>query len=107
MPDIARIGLIGCGGIAGRHVQWLMDRGDCEIVSLCDTNAEASDDRAAQIKQRGQAIEPARFEDHADLLARDDIDGVCVLLAHGIHRFWRAGGRRLRALVMAARDGDG
>ena len=85
MPDIARIGLIGCGGIAGRHVQWLMGRGDCEIVALCDTSSEAIDDKAALIKERGQDAEPAKFDDYGPLLARDDIDGVCVLLPHALH----------------------
>jgi len=85
MSDIARIGIIGCGGIANRHVQWLLEHGDCEIVALCDTNAESVEEKAAQIKQRGQDAEPTKLDDYATLLARDDVDGVCVLLPHALH----------------------
>ena len=41
MSDKVRVGLIGCGGIAGRHVQWFLAESNCEIVGLCDLSDEA------------------------------------------------------------------
>jgi len=85
MPDIARIGLIGCGGIAGRHVQWLMERGDCDIRAVCDTDGASASDKAARIQKSMPNADPAVYEDYTELLARDDVDGVCMLLPHALH----------------------
>ena len=85
MPDIARIGLIGCGGIASRHVQWLAERGDCCIAAICDSNADAVADKKAMIEKLMPGAEPAAGDDYRTLLDRDDVDGVCVLLPHALH----------------------
>ncbi|NOZ20314.1 MAG: Gfo/Idh/MocA family oxidoreductase [Planctomycetes bacterium] len=85
MPDEARIGLIGCGGIAGRHVQWLLDRKECRITALCDKSREAVADKLAMIKKLRPGEEPATTEECKDVLGRDDVDGVCVLLPHSLH----------------------
>ncbi len=48
MPEKVRVGLIGCGGIARRHVEWFLDQADCEIVGLCDLSEEATQGRLSE-----------------------------------------------------------
>ena len=38
-----RMGFIGCGGNARGHVGRVLEMGDCEIVSLCDSSKKSID----------------------------------------------------------------
>ena len=85
MAQVARVGLIGCGGIAARHVQWLLAREQCRITALCDMSREAIDDKLDMIRKIRPGDSPRVFEDYTELLACDDVDGVAVLLPHSLH----------------------
>jgi len=80
VPDLPRlrIGVIGCGGRAGSHLQALGGREDCEIAAVADV-AEAAARRA------GERLGVPWHTDHRELLARDlDAAVICVpVFAHG------------------------
>jgi predicted dehydrogenase len=74
-----RIGVIGCGGRAGAHMQALAQRADAEIVAVADV-AEAAARRA------GERLGVPYYTDHRLLLERHALDTVviCVpVFAHG------------------------
>jgi len=73
-----RLALIGCGGISGAHLAGLRQLGDIvELTAVCDVNPEAA--RAAA----GPRV--AVHERYEEVLARDDVDAVDVLLPHDLH----------------------
>ena len=84
-----RLAIVGCGGIARRHVVAMKDliqrgRDDFSIVALCDTMPELAEALAGQIKEDlGQ--EPAIYSDYQDMLAQEQLDGVDLCLPHGLH----------------------
>jgi len=85
MSDAVHLGIIGCGGIAKRHIDWSLARPECRFVALCDTNREAAEQKRALIKQTRADQDPAVLTDYRELLARVDVDGVLVLLPHSLH----------------------
>jgi len=85
MSEVARVALIGCGGIANRHVKDFLQRKDCRITALCDTRPQAMEEKRAKIRQARPGEDPATREDYREILERDDVDGVAVLLPHSLH----------------------
>jgi predicted dehydrogenase len=85
MSKTVRVGLIGCGGIAGRHVNWFARHPACRQVAFCDTDPEAAEAKAAQARDLQDETETTTYESYEPLLARDDIDAVAVLLPHHLH----------------------
>ncbi len=86
MGEQVRIGLIGCGGIANRHVEWFLAHPDCRIAALCDRSAEAMAGKAKQVAAlRPDEPAPALLTDSGALLEHGDIDAVAVLLPHDLH----------------------
>jgi predicted dehydrogenase len=84
-----RIGIIGCGGIAGVHLegyQLLRQHGcDCfEITAVCDPVEERTAKFADQIGGF-QASPPRRFDTVEKLLAAGLVDGVDVCTLHADH----------------------
>jgi predicted dehydrogenase len=80
----ARIGIIGCGGIArGSHGPGyvrLQEAGRCELVACCDVVPEVA---AAFGRDFGV---PRVFTDYHELLALDELDGVSVATPPFAHR---------------------
>ncbi|MEM7029989.1 MAG: Gfo/Idh/MocA family oxidoreductase [Chloroflexota bacterium] len=85
MTSSIRVGLIGCGGIAKRHVNWFLGHASCEIGALCDTSTEAVEDKAALVSELRPDLEVSKETDYNALLARSDLDAVAVLLPHHLH----------------------
>ncbi len=76
-----RLGMLGCGHIAWRHIACLEKIGDCSVVALADPNRDMLDERARQAGGK-----PEKFEDPLGLIKEADIDAVyfCVPpFAHG------------------------
>jgi len=80
-----RVGLIGCGKISGRHVNWFLEHPDCAITAVCDVDGEAARRCAAAVTGVRANGEVAVLDDCADIVARDDVDAVAVLLPHHLH----------------------
>ena len=89
MSDKVRIGLVGCGDIAGAHLEGyqLQAESGCqhfEVVALCDPVEEARG-RCAEKLRSFQAGEPEQFGALDDLIAAGIVDGVDVCTPHGDH----------------------
>jgi predicted dehydrogenase len=85
MAQKVRVGLIGCGGIAKRHIAWFGAHPDCAIHALCDTNADAATRCRAAVEEqqgRGPVSVTASYE---ALLADPDLDAAAILLPHDLH----------------------
>ncbi|MFW6437490.1 MAG: Gfo/Idh/MocA family protein [Armatimonadota bacterium] len=79
-----RIGIIGLGRISATHITGFSEVAGAEVAAVCDIDEERI---AKQVEARG--LEGVfTTTDHADLLARDDIDAVSIALPdHLHHRF--------------------
>jgi myo-inositol 2-dehydrogenase/D-chiro-inositol 1-dehydrogenase len=68
-----RVGFVGAGGIANRHMTVLSNMEDVEIAAVCDVQKERA--KEASDKFGGKA-----YSDHHDLLDREEISAlyVCV-----------------------------
>lgn len=68
-----RVGFVGAGGIANKHMTVLSQLQDVEIAAVCDVQKERA--KAATDKFGGKA-----YSDHHDLLEREDVQAlyVCV-----------------------------
>jgi predicted dehydrogenase len=74
-----RVGVIGAGGIARKHVSVLKERDDTEVVSICDVRPDAAAEKAEQFDI------PEVYTSYKDLLKKSDIDGVCVCTPNFFH----------------------
>ena len=74
------IGFIGCGGIHNAHAPHLVDNDSASIVCAMDVNADAA---KAHCEKYGTADWTT---DHAELLARDDVDAVIICTPTGYHK---------------------
>jgi len=76
--DRITLGLIGTGNINGHHRETFIAEKDVRIVAVCDpvlSRREASRDR---INQAYGGSVCNNYRDFRDLLAREDIDAVCI-----------------------------
>lgn len=75
-----KVGLIGCGGIAGVHLGAYLKLDDVQVSAVCDVDA-------AQAQARAELAGGARVFDSIDaLLADGDVDAVDICLPHHLHR---------------------
>ena len=88
-PEI-RIGVVGLGGRGRDHVRRLAAMPDVAITAICD-NWQPNVDRTLKDYFTGpealypKAVPPATFLRHQDLLARKDVDAVCVFTSWETH----------------------
>lgn len=74
MKDIIKVGLIGCGGIAGKHLSELSRASGCEIYALCDIKP----DRLKANGEKYNVPEERRFTDFHDLINLPEVDAVDI-----------------------------
>ncbi len=104
MSEKFRVAVIGCGGIARKHIEYLSDNEHIDLRAVCDIRKERAE---AVARQTGaQAV-----FDHRELLNRDDIDIVHLCLPHDMHApvaldFLKAGKRVLTEKPIASEVSD-
>lgn len=77
-----RIGVIGVGGIAnGVHIPGYRQTENCEIVAICDINAE----RLEKVGEKLGIPKSHRFADYRDLIACADVDAVDIATWNSVH----------------------
>lgn len=77
-----RIGIIGCGGIAGWHVQNLLGLSNAEIVGLVDTDPARLD--AMRVRHPGVTDVPG-FASAAELYDAVELDAIEIITPHTMH----------------------
>ena len=81
MGETVRIGILGGGGILGAHAPGFRAAADvCTVVAVAEPNPDQAE-RIHQLLGSDVAIE----KDYHDVLARDDVDAVDILLPHDLH----------------------
>lgn len=70
--------IVGCGRIASRHADALWARGDTRLLAVCD----ASEQRASRMASQYGC---ESYSDYERLLARPDLDAVCICTPSGLH----------------------
>ena len=70
--------LIGLGSMGMRHVKGFLQEEDCQIVAVCDVDALRRRDAAQEINAHYGNGDCARYNDFRELLARADIDTLCI-----------------------------
>ena len=80
-----RIGILGCGGMAGAHANRLNDLGDAvEVVALCDVNTDITAKFIERCFSEGQH-NPTQYDDAAKMYAEANLDGVVIISPHTMH----------------------
>lgn len=77
-----RIGIIGCGGMAGAHVRVWQAMPEAQVAALADPSPEAM----ARLADRC-GLDPAipRFADHRQMLQSVPLDAVLIASPHTLH----------------------
>jgi predicted dehydrogenase len=76
-----RVGIIGCGRISDLHVAGYRSHPEAEVVAVADTDAAAATHRGRAWGVPDDAI----HTDAQELLDRDDVDAVELLVPHHLH----------------------
>lgn len=84
-----KLALIGCGGIARRHVLSMKDlqerdRGDFVVTAVCDAN-EANAREKADMFEEFFGVRPTVYTDYHALIQKAGVDAVDMCLPHGLH----------------------
>jgi predicted dehydrogenase len=74
------IGVIGIheGGMGGHNARVFMRHTDAQVVAVCNVDKEHLDGAAGLVDKNYGNHDCAKFTDFRELIARDDIDAVCV-----------------------------
>jgi len=73
-----RIGLIGCGRIAARHIQVTQQRPDLHLQAVCDIDPQKSAKAAAETGAHG-------YTDALEMVQQENLDIASVLTESGSH----------------------
>src|SRR5690625_6687529 len=81
-----RVGLIGCGYIAHKHIETLTQLQDVTLKAISDIHFNKMESIASLYKDfGGENRSITFFENYKDLLADKDIDLVIVAVFSGLH----------------------
>jgi predicted dehydrogenase len=80
VADKIRVGVIGVGQQGQRHVQRYAEIPEAELVAVADLREEVAQSVAQQYGV------PHVYTNYHDLLARDDIDSVDIILHNRLHK---------------------
>ena len=72
------MGMIGLGSMGMRHVKGFLEENDCRIVAVCDVDAGRRRDAIQEINKKYGNNDCSQYNDFRDLVARADIDTLCI-----------------------------
>src|SRR5215510_3111716 len=72
-----RFGIIGCGRIAQRHAEHILNKG--ELIAVCDVVKQKADTMASGFKARGY------YDVDEMLQSEKDMDVVAICSPNGLH----------------------
>jgi len=81
------LGLIGVGSMGLRHVKGFLQEDDCQIVAICDVDAKRREAAAGEVNKHYGNTVCAQYSDFRELLARKDVDALCISVPdhwHGV-----------------------
>ena len=100
MSDKLKVGVIGCGGMAGGHVAGYLASGRFEITALADLSPQAMADYDARFGEHAD-YHPKHYTDAAAMLDAEGPDVVSIGTWHKGHAKWTiaAAARRPKAIL--------
>lgn len=72
------MGLIGLGSMGMRHIKGFLHENDCQIVAVCDVDASRRRAALDEVNKHYDNKNCAQYNDFRDMIARDDIDTLCI-----------------------------
>ena len=80
------LGMLGLGSMGLRHVKGFVLEPDCRIAAVCDVDAARRGEALAEIRAAtGAGDGCAQMNDFRELIARADIDALCISLPDHWH----------------------
>ena len=83
--DRVTLGMIGLGSMGLRHVKGFLQESGCRIIAVCDVDAVRRRGAAALIDKHYGCGDCAQYNDFRELLARGDLDAVCIAVPDHWH----------------------
>jgi predicted dehydrogenase len=77
--DRLGVGVIGTGGMGQGHVGWVTNQPDLVLLAVCDVDEGHLNQALGMAKAKDNGKECVGYSDFRELLARPDIDAVCVV----------------------------
>jgi len=72
------LGLIGAGGMGRGNMRGFLRNPDAQAIAVCDVDQKHAEQAARDINEKQGNDDCKQYADFRELLARDDIDAVCV-----------------------------
>ena len=79
-----RVGILGCGGMAGEHAKRFKRNADVHVAAVCDIS-EAITQRFVEKHFDSAADPPAMFTEPAAMYGSAKLDAVCIVTPHTMH----------------------
>jgi len=76
--DRITLGCVGVGGEGTRNLMAFLGQPDAQVVAVCEVEQARRDQARDRVNQRYQNRDCASCRDFREIIARDDIDAVCV-----------------------------
>gem|GEM_PF-44354 len=90
------MGMLGLGSMGLRHVKGFLQENDCQITAVCDVDAARRTEALQEVNRTYGDNGCAQFNDFRELIARSDIDALCISVPDHWHAI---------PVIMAARAG--
>ncbi len=72
------MGFIGVGWMGNSNLDVFLGQRDCRVVAIADVDQKHLQDAVNKVNQRYKNTDCKSYKDFRDLLARNDIDAVCI-----------------------------
>lgn len=79
------MGIIGLGSMGMRHVKGFLQEADCRIIAVCDVDSSRRQAAVEEINKHYANADCASNNDFRNLIARDDIDTICIAVPDHWH----------------------
>jgi len=79
------LAMIGIGNMGGGHLGWWLGRGDVQVIATCDVRSDVRDSTLQRVESKYQQKGCETYNDYRELLAREDLDTVCIAVPDHWH----------------------
>jgi len=73
-----KFSIVGCGRIAYRHIEAILENDKAELVALCDLNLDKA-------TERNKGVDVNIYQNYNEMLRKENIDVVCIMTPSGMH----------------------